>query len=128
MKNTIFIVIGIVVIILILLGAKEFLMPAVDAAKDDGINGCVKVNRSKFSVGWNENKIPHGTIGRIAKSIFGSDAAEYGNKVGGFFKAIDVYPSDSAGKYYKTQIKKYYDSDIGLDYWNMSQGELMCLN
>lgn len=94
--------------------------------KKEGPEGCINVNRNKFPVRWIEDNIPGGKIGDIANDIFGSPDPEFGNIVSGFFKAIDVYPSAPAGKYYKSQIKAYFDSPNGLPRWNVEQGELAC--
>jgi hypothetical protein len=102
-----------------------FLKSSKEGQNEQG-DGCIRVNRQKFTVPWIEDKIPGGTLGRISKSIFGSDDPKYGNIVSGFFKAIDVYPSDGAGKYYKNQIEAYYHSPIGLPRWQVVQGELAC--
>lgn len=102
-----------------------FFKPEKETLDENG-NSCVKVNREKFQVRWMEDKIPGGTLGRISKTIFGSDDPKYGNIVSGFFKAIDVYPSDGAGKYYKNQIVAYYESPNGLPRWQVQQGELAC--
>lgn len=93
---------------------------------DEGGSGCIKVNRDKFTVQWLEDKIPGGTIGDIAKDIFGSSDPEFGNIVSGFYKAIDVYPSRSSGKYFKKDIQAYYNSPHGLPRWEVAQGELAC--
>lgn len=103
-----------------------FLKDGTKEGSDESGNSCIKVNRTKFTVRWIEDKIPGGTIGEISKSIFGSDDPKYGNIVSGFFKAIDVYPSAGAGKYYKNQINAYFDSPNGLPRWQVEQGELAC--
>lgn len=95
-------------------------------AKEDKDSGCIKVNRDKFTIPFDDSSIPGGTIGQIAKTIFGSDDPSYGNIVSGFFKGIDVYPSEGAGKYYKKQIKAYYNSPNGLPRWQVAAGELAC--
>ena len=102
-----------------------FLKPQKEGSDEAG-NTCIKVNREKFQVRWLEDNIPGGVIGNTAQSIFGSSAPKFGNIVSGFFKAIDVYPSEGAGKYYKNQITAYYNSPNGLPRWEVVQGELAC--
>lgn len=89
---------------------------------------CIEVNRIKFPVQWDEEKIPGGTLAELAQNIFGSTESEVGSIIGGFFKGIDVYPSKNAGKYYQQQIIKYYNSPNGLPRWNVQTGELLCNN
>lgn len=88
--------------------------------------GCIKVNRNKFKVRWDSEKIPAGVVTRAAKKYLGSEESLDASIVGGFFRGIDVYPSDSAAKYYSKQIQDFANSSAGLPWWSMATGELSC--
>lgn len=92
---------------------------------------CADNKPGKFPA-WDDTKVPHGDLNKIAKAyltpaIGGTDQAN-GSIVGGFFKAIDVYPSLYAAKYYKNQMIAWANSPEGLPYWQTIQGEYVCLN
>ena len=89
-------------------------------------SGCVSIKPGKFPA-WVEGNVPGGVINAIAQKYFpGMDAGPAGSIVGGFFKAIDTYPSDGAAKYYAAQLKKWVPSSEGLPYWQVVKGELLC--
>lgn len=94
--------------------------------KTDIISGCVKVNRSKFPQRWDSENIPAGVTDKAARDLFNSDESLTASIINGFFRGIDVFPSDSAVKYYSKQIKDFYFSNMGLPWWDMVTGELSC--
>lgn len=87
-------------------------------------------NPKKFPDPWYDNQIPHGDLGSLAEQfanpVLGEDTQINGALVGGFFKGIDVYPSEAAAKYYKPYLIRYLQSSKALPYWNMAIGELLC--
>lgn len=89
-------------------------------------------NPDKFPAPWKENQVPHGDLGRLgikyAKPILGDDDSMNGSIVGGFFKGIDVYPSEAAAQYYKAHLVQFLKSNKALPWWNMEPGELLCKN
>lgn len=88
--------------------------------------GCIKPKPGKFPA-WEDGNVPGGTVHAIAKKYFPNmDPGPTGSIVGGFFKAIDVYPSEGAAKYYAAQLKKWVPSSDGLPYWQVLKGELLC--
>lgn len=84
----------------------------------------------KFPEPWLEGKIPHGDLGQLAEKyanpILGDDTQTNGALIGGFFKGINVYPSDAAARYYRTYLKRHLSTQRALPYWNMQIGELLC--
>ncbi len=85
----------------------------------------------KFPEPWLENKIPHGDLGTLAEKyvnpVLGNDDTQTnGALIGGFFKGINVYPSDGAARYYQSYLKTYLKSSQAVPYWNMMVGELLC--
>ena len=96
---------------------------------DSAGNKCLRVNRNKFKSRWNDTAIPSGTIRKIGDTYIDvGDPHSNGSAVGGFFKAVDLYPSESAGKYYQKEIRQWVLSQQGLPYWNVATGELLCEN
>ena len=98
-----------------------------------GIDPCPPVRDPKrFPEPWLEGKIPHGDLGRLAEKyanpIVGDDTQTNGSLIGGFFKGINVYPSEAAAKYYQQYLKRHLLSDRALPYWNIQAGELLCKN
>lgn len=89
-------------------------------------------NTAKFPAGWKEDRIPSGDLNRLAGQyvtpIIGGTDQENGSILGGFFKGIDVYPSDAAARYYREWLEEYLASDNALPHWNIEQGELLCEN
>lgn len=87
-------------------------------------------NPNKFSSPWKGNQVPSGDLGRLgikyAKPILGDDDSMNGSIVGGFFKGIDVYPSDAAARHYRRYLIQFLKSDKAVPWWNMEQGELLC--
>lgn len=90
--------------------------------------GCLSPDRKKFDVPWKEDKIPHGDLGSIAAEFLEGDSGPNGSLVGGFFKAIDLYPQMTSAKYYQDQMKAWVLSNKGVPYWNVVQGEFLCQN
>ena len=89
-------------------------------------SGCVKAKPGKFPA-WQDSNVPGGDINTIARKYFPEmDPGPTGSIVGGFFKAIDTFPSEAAAKYYSTQLKKWVPSNEGLPYWHVLKGELLC--
>ncbi len=89
-------------------------------------------NANKFPVGWKEENRPSGDLYRLAEEyadpILGPDTNYNGSVVGGFFKGIDVYPSEAAARYYEPWLVEYLESNDALPWWNIEQGEFLCLN
>ncbi len=124
MKNIIVGSMAVVGILLLLWAVYHFFI----ASTEDVVNGCIKVNRTKFSARWADSGPPGPTMQRIADKYLNADGKhELASVVGGFFRSIDVYPSDAAGKYYQKQIVDYYNSSNGLPWWNVETGENLCL-
>ena len=89
-------------------------------------SGCVKIKPGKFPK-WSDSNVPSGTINTIARKYFPDmDSGPTGSITGGFFKAIDTYPSQGAARYYSAQLKKWVPSNNGLPYWQVITGELLC--
>lgn len=86
-------------------------------------------NRKKFPDGWQEDNVPGGDLYAIAdkyaKGINEGNSQMNGSIVGGFFKAIDVYPSMNAADYYSAELKNYLKAGA-LPYYNMEVGEALC--
>lgn len=98
-------------------------------SNEDIIQGCIKVNRNKFSARWADASPPGGTMQQIADKYLDSDGVhEDASIAGGFFRSIDVYPSMNAAQYYQKQLKAYYHSNNGLPWWNIETGENLCKN
>jgi hypothetical protein len=91
------------------------------------LSDCIRNNPEKFGT-WSDDKIPHGDLRRIAEQYLEGDPQEMGSIAGGFFKAIDTYPSAAAAKYYRQDLIAWSDSNFGLPYWNVVTGELLCKN
>ena len=91
---------------------------------------CVKVNRVKFPVRWDEQRIPHGDLRTLADAhltpAIGGDAHANGSLVGGFFKGLNLYPQDSSALFYKQELIAWAKTTNALPYWNMEVGELAC--
>lgn len=87
-------------------------------------------NPNKFPEGWLDDKIPHGDLntlaGKYVTPLIGGNDQENGSIIGGFFKGIDVYPSDAAAKYYQLWLEEYLESEDALPYWNIEKGEFLC--
>lgn len=87
-------------------------------------------NPRKFPEPWLEGKIPHGDLARLAEKyanpILGDDTQTNGALVGGFFKGVNIYPSEAAASYYRTYLKRHLSSEHALPYWNIQIGELLC--
>lgn len=108
------------------LGLLAYLWLSKKTAKASDGSTCIKVNRSRFKSHWDDNAVPSGDIRKIAdKHLSSGDPSLNGSIVGGFFKAIDTYPSEGAGNYYKKQIQQWA-ANQGLPYWNTVRGELLC--
>ena len=91
------------------------------------LGGCVNAKPGKFPA-WEDSNVPGGELNTIATKYFPAmDPGATGSIVGGFFKAIDTYPSQGAAKYYAAQMKKWVPSSEGLPYWQVLQGELLCV-
>ena len=88
---------------------------------------CVKPPRPGKFPKWQEGNVPGGDLNAIAREHFPDlDPGPTGSVVGGFFKAIGVYPSPGAAKYYAKDLKKWGRSNQGLPYWQTVEGELLC--
>jgi hypothetical protein len=87
---------------------------------------CIKVNRNKFPIRWDSDKIPAGTVTRAAKDVFNSEESMTASIINGFFRSIDVYPSQSSVKFYQDDLVKYHNSNAGLPWWSVVTGELSC--
>lgn len=88
--------------------------------------GCVKIKPGKFPA-WQDANVPGGELNKLSREYFPNrDPGPTGSIVGGFFKAIDTYPSSGAAQYYAAQMKKWVPSSEGLPYWQVLQGELLC--
>lgn len=121
-----------IVAILVLLGVTGYVMQNQQSKVEPGQPGamgnmpCVRVNRDRFGP-WNPDAIPSGDLNRMAKQYLKGDSQTNGSIVGGFFKAIDVYPNESRAKFYEQEIKAYATS-VGLPHWEVLIGELACDN
>ncbi len=98
----------------------------------DPVSGaaCIKVNRTKFPVRWDEQRIPHGDLRTIADAYLtpdiGGDAHANGSLVGGFFKGLNLYPQDPSARFYKNELVAWAKTPNALPYWSMEVGELAC--
>ena len=118
---------------LLIAGVALLILLAVYWVWQEDVPSCPPArNPGKFPEGWLENAIPSGDLYRLAekyaKPVIGGDSQKNGSIVGGFFKGIDVYPSESAAKYYKSYLIKYLKSNQALPHWNVEIGELLCKN
>lgn len=121
-----------IVAILVLLGVAGYVMqnqqPKVEPGQPGAMGNmpCVRVNRDRFGP-WNEDDRNSGDLNRIAKEFLRGDAGYNGSVVGGFFKAIDVFPKYDRAKFYEQEIKLYAET-VALPWWEVLIGELACDN
>lgn len=121
-----------IVAILVLLGVAGYVLQQRQNKVDPGRPGamgnmsCVRVNRERFGP-WNPDAIPGGDLNRMAQQFLKGDSQRNGSIVGGFFKAIDVYPNENRAKFYEQEIKTYA-ATVALPHWDVLIGELACDN
>lgn len=121
-----------IVAILVLLGVAGYVLQQRQNKVDPGRPGamgnmpCVRVNRERFGP-WNPDAIPSGDLNRMAQQFLKGDSQRNGSIVGGFFKAIDVYPNENRAKFYEQEIKTYA-ATVALPHWDVLIGELACDN
>ena len=88
---------------------------------------CMKPPRPGKFPKWQEGNVPGGDLNAIAREYFPDlDPGPTGSVVGGFFKALGIYPSNGAAKFYAKDLKKWGRSNMGLPYWQVVEGELLC--
>lgn len=131
MKKKKLIIVGVILAVLFLVWflwkrrSKVVVDPATGSA-------CIKVNRTKFPIRWDEQRIPHGDLRTLADAYLtpdvGGDPHANGSLVGGFFKALDLYPQDSSAKFFRTELVAWAKTNNALPYWSMQVGELACTN
>ncbi len=99
------------------------------------VGACIHPDRIKFPTRWTRTEeiaaerggsgIPHGDVKRFGEMYIGIEE-DYGNRVAGFFKAIDLFPNAGAAKLYQSDLKAWVLSNQGLDYWHIRRGERLC--
>jgi hypothetical protein len=112
---------------LVVLGALFALWYVGYRRRISGLSDCIRITPGKFGT-WSDAKIPHGDLREIAEQYLEGDPQEMGSIAGGFFKAINVYPSTAAAKYYRQDLGAWANSNVSLPYWNVVTGELLCKN
>lgn len=132
-RNTVLIILAIVaaVVAYVVLFRRKAGSQAA-AATSETQPDCPVINTLRFPKRWQEYKIPHGDLRGIADRyltpVIGGDPEQNAATLGGFFKAIDTFPSMAAADYYQPQLLKWAASTEAAPFWEVAAGQSICLN